>query len=87
MAAASFIDIDEKTIPDLITIPGTLLGLILAAALPMAQLPHIAMRAAPQAISAQVELPPLGAAQLEPGNSMYVEPTTLASPNSWPDVA
>ena len=30
MLAASFIDIDEKIIPDEITIPGTLLGLLLA---------------------------------------------------------
>ena len=30
MLAASFIDIDEKMIPDEITVPGTLLGLALA---------------------------------------------------------
>ena len=30
MVAASFIDIDEKIIPDEITVPGTLLGLLLA---------------------------------------------------------
>ena len=34
MTAASFIDFDEKIIPDGITVTGTLLGLILAAALP-----------------------------------------------------
>ena len=39
MLAASFIDIDEKIIPDGITVPGTLLGLILLAALPAAPLP------------------------------------------------
>lgn len=31
MVAATFIDFDEKTIPDIITIPGTLVGLILGA--------------------------------------------------------
>ena len=31
MIAASLVDIDEQTIPDLITIPGTLLGLLAAA--------------------------------------------------------
>jgi len=34
MTIATFIDFDEKTIPDTITIPGTLLGLILMAAWP-----------------------------------------------------
>ena len=41
MAAASLIDIDEKTIPDGITVPGTLLGLVLATLLPMSLLPHV----------------------------------------------
>jgi len=36
MLAASLIDFDEKTIPDAITVPGTLLGLVLAALLPEA---------------------------------------------------
>lgn len=39
MLVATFIDFDEKTIPDAITVPGTLLGLILAAVLPWSQLP------------------------------------------------
>ena len=39
MAVATFIDFDEKTIPDEITVPGALLGLILAACLPLAALP------------------------------------------------
>jgi prepilin signal peptidase PulO-like enzyme (type II secretory pathway) len=34
MLAASWIDFDEQVIPDLITVPGTLLALLLAAALP-----------------------------------------------------
>jgi leader peptidase (prepilin peptidase) / N-methyltransferase len=34
MLVASFIDIDEKIIPDTITVPGTLLGLLLATLLP-----------------------------------------------------
>ena len=55
MAAASLIDIDEKTIPDEITVPGTLLGLALAAVMPMALLPHVAVR--PTAPPVGVELP------------------------------
>lgn len=39
MLAASLIDLDEKTIPDGITVPGTLLGLGLAAAYPWTLLP------------------------------------------------
>jgi len=39
MLVASLIDLDEKTIPDAITVPGTLLGLALAALAPAAALP------------------------------------------------
>ncbi|MGA2035611.1 MAG: A24 family peptidase, partial [Thermoguttaceae bacterium] len=39
MLAAALIDFDEKTIPDAITIPGTLAGLLLAALMPVALLP------------------------------------------------
>lgn len=39
MLAASLIDLDEKTIPDAITVPGTLIGLALAAAYPWSLLP------------------------------------------------
>ncbi|HOP76974.1 MAG TPA: A24 family peptidase [Thermogutta sp.] len=40
MLVASLIDWDEKLIPDSVTIPGTLLALILAASLSTSQLPH-----------------------------------------------
>ena len=39
MLVASLVDIDEQTIPDLITVPGTLLGFLAAAALPASLLP------------------------------------------------
>jgi prepilin signal peptidase PulO-like enzyme (type II secretory pathway) len=39
MLAASMIDVDEKIIPDEITIPGTLLGLLIAAVWPLSHLP------------------------------------------------
>ena len=45
MIVATFIDIDEKTIPDFITVPGTLIALSLAILLPDSLLP--VMRAAP----------------------------------------
>lgn len=41
MTVATFIDFDEKTIPDLITIPGTLLGLLLTTIYPTALPPII----------------------------------------------
>lgn len=84
MAAASFIDIDEKIIPDEITISGTLLGLILAAALPMGLLPHVDVRTAPEPVSAVVDLPPPGLNLIKAGNVMYLEPVTLTAPNAWP---
>lgn len=40
MLVATFIDFDEQTIPDSITIPGTLLGLLFAAILPASSLPQ-----------------------------------------------
>ena len=41
MLAGSLIDVDEKTIPDAITVPGTLVGLALAAVFPWALLPDV----------------------------------------------
>jgi leader peptidase (prepilin peptidase)/N-methyltransferase len=80
MAAASFIDIDEKIIPDEITVPGTLLGLVLMTALPMALLPHVQERIAPPVFGELVTLPPAAA-----GINMYAEPVTLTAPNVWSD--
>jgi leader peptidase (prepilin peptidase) / N-methyltransferase len=39
MTICTFIDVDEKTIPDAITIPGVWLGMLIAAAMPSALLP------------------------------------------------
>ena len=50
MLAASFIDIDEKIIPDEITVTGTLLGLLFATLVPMSLLPHVEERLAAPAI-------------------------------------
>jgi prepilin signal peptidase PulO-like enzyme (type II secretory pathway) len=41
MLVASLIDVDEKNIPDAITVPGTLAGLLLAAAFPWSLLPDV----------------------------------------------
>jgi prepilin signal peptidase PulO-like enzyme (type II secretory pathway) len=79
MVAASFIDIDEKIIPDEITVPGTILGLIIAASMPLALLP---LGTFPN------NAPPLGIAVPLPnlGITAHVEPTTLVAPNEWPDI-
>lgn len=45
MLAASMIDCDEMIIPDEITIPGTLLGLLIAAAWPQSLLPDVMLQA------------------------------------------
>ncbi len=84
MVAASFIDIDEKIIPDGITVPGTLLGLLVATVLPMSLLPHVDLRDAPPMLGEVVALPPMIADALRPGEQIYVEPVTLAAPNPWP---
>ncbi len=56
MVAATFIDFDERTIPDLITIPGTVLALILASLTPFVFLPG----AIPGAIAPVTLQHPLG---------------------------
>lgn len=81
MAAASLIDVDEKTIPDGVTIPGTLAGLVLAAVLPASPLPQASLRLAAPPHSACIDLP--SHLELEEGG-LFVEPLTLASPADWP---
>jgi leader peptidase (prepilin peptidase)/N-methyltransferase len=51
MTVATFIDFDEQTIPDAITVPGALLGLLLMAACPTAA-PLVAELAGPLAVQA-----------------------------------
>jgi leader peptidase (prepilin peptidase) / N-methyltransferase len=47
MLVATFIDFDEKTIPDEITVPGALIGLLLAAIWPDSHLPVVRLLAPP----------------------------------------
>jgi leader peptidase (prepilin peptidase)/N-methyltransferase len=76
MLAASFIDIDEKIIPDEITVPGTLLGIALATLAPMSLLPHVDVRSVPPVVGVAV-------AQAQAG-TWYLEPVTAAAPHAWP---
>ena len=50
MFIATFIDFDERTIPDLVTIPGTLIALLLAAFCPWFRLPEVVFNLAGQTI-------------------------------------
>ena len=84
MTAVSFIDIDERIIPDEITVPGTLLGLTLATLLPMSVLPHFDMRDAQPPAGTEVDLG-AGIFQNPAAASFYVEPVTLVSPTAWND--
>jgi prepilin signal peptidase PulO-like enzyme (type II secretory pathway) len=85
MTVASFIDIDEKTIPDRITDPGTLLGLLLATLLPMSLLPQITVRPAPPVVGVELERVPGAKFGVAPGTA-FIEPVTCAAPNDWPAV-
>lgn len=55
LVVATFIDFDEQTIPDAITLPGTALGLLLSAVIPAGALP-IVMRPAANGIQQVVPL-------------------------------
>ena len=83
MVAASLVDIDEKIIPDALTVTGTLLALILAAAAPMSLLPQVAVRDRLQQIPGSEELVAPGIL-VEPGVGVFHEPTTVNAPNAWP---
>ncbi|MEX2172223.1 MAG: A24 family peptidase [Pirellulales bacterium] len=85
MLIASFIDIDERLIPDQVTVLGTLLGLLLASLLPMAFLPQVTERLAQPSIGTQIQRPG-GAPVIGPqGGTLYVEPIHAAAPNDWPE--
>ncbi|WP_231603782.1 prepilin peptidase [Neorhodopirellula pilleata] len=59
MVAATFIDFDERTIPDAITIPGTLFALVIAACSPFVFLPgELSTGIAPTTLQHPLELTP-----------------------------
>jgi leader peptidase (prepilin peptidase) / N-methyltransferase len=85
MLAASFVDIDEKIIPDEITVTGTLLGLILATLIPISLLPHVA-ESGGQPVVGHALLTPALAPAIGPnfGLPLWLEPVTAVAPNDWP---
>ena len=84
MFAASFVDIDEKIIPDEITVSGTLLGLLLAAAAPMSLLPHVSEPLNVPIVGEVLTLVNGGRAIGPHGIAQWLEPTTAVAPNGWP---
>jgi leader peptidase (prepilin peptidase) / N-methyltransferase len=83
MLAASFIDIDEKIIPDEITVTGTILGLALAAFSPISLLPHVAPRPAPAIVSVPLEAFNGQPAKGPLGDQLWLEPTTALASRPW----
>jgi prepilin signal peptidase PulO-like enzyme (type II secretory pathway) len=88
MLAASFIDIDEKIIPDAITVPGTLLGLLFATLVPLSLLPNVMPRQMPppaNGVPAVQLLLRNGGPAVDPnGDKLWLEPTTAVAPTDWP---
>jgi leader peptidase (prepilin peptidase) / N-methyltransferase len=88
MMAASFIDIDEKTIPDEITVTGTIIGLALATFAPLSLLPHVAERAGAPGVNGvpAVQVALLNGAPLVGmnGGGVWLEPVTAVAPREWP---
>jgi prepilin signal peptidase PulO-like enzyme (type II secretory pathway) len=78
MLAASLIDIDEKIIPDEITVVGTMIGLLFAALVPMSLLPHVDVRPAGPVVG--VEIAPAAGGS----NGLWLEPVTPIAPQAWP---
>jgi leader peptidase (prepilin peptidase) / N-methyltransferase len=84
IVAAAFIDIDEKIVPDDITVTGTLLGLILAAVIPISLLPQVVERAGPPVLGESITNAAGGRAIGPGGQPLWLEPVTPVAPNAWP---
>ncbi len=84
MVVASLIDLAEKIIPDSVTIPGALLGLVLAAILPWSRLPQIDLLAAPPPLGRML-VDAAGAPLVGPGGqAVYARFLLLTSPRALP---
>ena len=82
--AAAFIDIDEKIVPDDITVTGTLLGLTLATLAPMSLLPNVIERPARPVVGELIHNAAGGQAIGPNGAPLWLEPVTAVAPNAWP---
>jgi prepilin signal peptidase PulO-like enzyme (type II secretory pathway) len=84
LAVASLIDIDERLTPDAVTVPGTLLGLLLAALFPFSLLPWVEVAGAPPPMSHEITLDGLEQALRAAGTHLGLGWTTAARPQPWP---
>jgi len=75
MLVASLIDVDEKIIPDTITVPGTLLALCVAALYPLTLLPSLL-------VFPNIQVPPNFWQLVSPEAWPFLR---ITSPNPWPD--
>ncbi len=83
MLAASFVDIDEKIIPDEITVTGTLLGLLLATFVPVSLLPHVSEPIVVPVVGESL-FNANGGPAIGPRGALWVESVTAVAPRSWP---
>jgi leader peptidase (prepilin peptidase) / N-methyltransferase len=77
MMIATFIDFDERTIPDSVTIPGTLFALLMAAAFPTSRLPEVTSNLAGTIVQ------PISFANGAPLQLLEIESTLFARGVSW----
>ena len=84
LLVASMIDFDEFTIPDIVTLPGTIVALILAATLPLSLLPQISELAAPVSPSVELVSPAGGRFVGHLGLDLYYYPVHADSLGGWP---
>ena len=83
MTVAAVIDTDEKMIPDAVTVPGTLAGLILATAFPWSFLPQVDLLPAVPPLG--IELPLRGDGPMAlPAAGLRLRFLTLTAPADWP---
>jgi leader peptidase (prepilin peptidase) / N-methyltransferase len=83
MLAASLVDIDEKIIPDEITVTGTLVGLVLAALVPMSLLPIVSERLAAPAVGEAIVNAAGQQAAGPNGAPLWLVPITPVAPAAW----
>lgn len=84
MLAATSIDIDDRIIPDMVTVPGTLLGLALATLLPLALLPQFTQPIAKPVVGEQMLTGGGAPAMGMLNNRIHLEPVHLAAASEWP---
>ncbi len=84
MVIATLTDLDDRIIPDEVTVPGTLIGLLLATLLPLGLLPQIVPSPLPPVVGVPIvnmANQPLIAME----GPLTFQPVHLASANPWPE--